>query len=174
MLKLRIPVWLCAFAIGLGAFAFTPDRAYAAGDPPPEPKPDDKGKKKDLDKTGPFSDDQIYSLGYWQAKGGQYGAALDTLRSAKNGNDPRIVTMIGFTLRKLGRVEEAMGYYNRVLASHPNRTTTRQYLGEAFLQLGQPDKAREQLGEIAKRCGTACEDYRLLALEIAKFERKAG
>jgi predicted Zn-dependent protease len=69
-------------------------------------------------------------------------------------------------------VDEAMGYYNRVLAAHPDRTTTRQYLGEAFLQLNRPDKAREQLSEIAKRCGVACEDYQLLAEEIAKFEAR--
>ena len=175
MLNLRIPAWLGACGVALAAFAFAPDTTFAASDdPPPKPKPKPKPKDKNKDKSGSLSDDQIYSLGYWQAKGGQYGAALDTLRSAENSNDPRIETMIGFALRKLGRIEEAMGYYDKVLTSHPDRTTTRQYLGEAFLQLGQPDRAREQLGEIAKRCGTACEDYRLLAEEIAKFERKAG
>ena len=80
--------------------------------------------------------------------------------------------MIGFTLRKLGRVDEAMGYYQRVLAAHPERTTTRQYLGEAFLQIGDVGRAREQLAEIGKRCGTACEDYQLLADEIARFEAR--
>jgi predicted Zn-dependent protease len=116
-------------------------------------------------------DDQIYSLGYWQAKGGEYTAALATLRSGKNQNDPRVQTMIGFSLRKMGQVSEAMQYYEKVLASHPDRTTTRQYLGEAFLQIGQPEKAKEQLAEIGKRCGTACDDYQLLADEIAKFEK---
>ena len=82
--------------------------------------------------------------------------------------------MIGFSLRKLGRIDEAMGYYQKVLAAHPDRTNTRQYLGEAFLQKGEPAKAKEQLAEIAKRCGVACEDYQLLADEIAKFESKSG
>jgi predicted Zn-dependent protease len=67
-----------------------------------------------------------------------------------------------------------MGYYQKVLAAHPDRTNTRQYLGEAFLQKGEPAKAKEQLAEIAKRCGVACEDYQLLADEIAKFEMKSG
>ena len=74
-------------------------------------------------------------------------------------------------LRKLGNVDEAMGYYQRVLAAYPDRTTTRQYLGEAFLQIGDLGRAREQLAEIANRCGMACEDYQLLAEEIARFER---
>ena len=82
--------------------------------------------------------------------------------------------MIGFSLRKLGRVDEAMEYYQKVLAAYPDRTTTRQYLGEAFLQIGEPAKAKDQLAEIGKRCGTACEDYQLLADEIAKFEKQRG
>jgi predicted Zn-dependent protease len=173
MLRIGAPMWLRACAMALAVVAFTPEAAYAVGDDPP-PKPKEEPKPKDKDKSGSLTDDQIYSLGYWQAKGGEYAAALDTLRSAKNQSDPRVETMIGFSLRKLGRVDEAMGYYAKVLAAHPERTTTRQYLGEAFLQIGEPGKAKEQLAEIAKRCGVACEDYRLLAEEIAKFEDKAG
>ena len=82
--------------------------------------------------------------------------------------------MIGFTLRKLGRVDEAFDYYFKALATRPDATTTRQYLGEAYLQVGQPGKAREQLAEIAKRCGTTCEDYTALAEEIARHERTRG
>jgi predicted Zn-dependent protease len=166
MSKPGISTWLRPLAVGLTIVAFTPAGVLAVGD---EPKPAPKPKPKD----SRLDDDQIYSVGYWQAKGGEYAAALDTLRSAKDQADPRIQTMIGFSLRKLGRVDEAMGYYQKVLAAHPERTTTRQYLGEAFLQIGDPARAKEQLAEIGKRCRVACEDYQLLADEIAKFE-KAG
>ena len=171
MFRRRRSQWLCITVAALALFAFAPQASHAVGDdPPPKPKPSPKPKPKPKD----VRDDEIYSLGYWQAKGGDCAAALATLRSAANQADPRVQTMIGFSLRKLGRVDEAMTYYNAVLAAHPERTTTRQYLGEAFLQLGQPDKAKQQLAEIAKRCGIACEDYRLLADEIAKVEKPAG
>jgi predicted Zn-dependent protease len=68
-------------------------------------------------------------------------------------------------------VDEAFGYYFKALATRPDATTTRQYLGEAYLQVGDPARAREQLAEIARRCGTTCEDYAALAEEIAKYER---
>jgi predicted Zn-dependent protease len=165
----------------LAAFAFAPQGSFAAGDQPPPsfPKPtsESKAKKpkpKPKPKSSALPDDQIYSLGYWQAKGGEYAAALTTLRSASNQADPRIQTMIGYSLRKLGRVDEALPYYFAALATDPKRTTTRQYLGEAYLQIGQPDQAKQQLAEIAKRCGTACEDYQLLKDAIAKFEGPAG
>jgi predicted Zn-dependent protease len=178
MYKPGISNWLLAAAAGFAIVVFSPQAILAAGDTPSEPRPKPKSKPKPKPKPAPkqgsLTDDQIYSLGYWQAKDGEYAEALATLRSAANPTDPRIETMIGFTLRKLGRVAEAMNVYQRVLAAHPDRTTTRQYLGEAFLQLGEPAKAKEQLVEIAKRCGMACEDYQLLADEIAKFEKQSG
>ena len=144
------------------------------GDPPPEPpkdKPNRSRSPNPSQKDSSLNQDQVYSLGYWQAKTGEYEAALATLRSAPDQSDPRVQTMIGFTLRKLGRVDEAFGYYFKALATRPDATTTRQYLGEAYLQVGDPARAREQLAEIAKRCGVACEDYVALAEEIAKYER---
>jgi tetratricopeptide (TPR) repeat protein len=186
MLNLRIPAWLCAGAMGLALFAFAPERGIAASESPAptikpksptttKPKPKPKTKPKPKPKESSLTQDQVYSLGYWQAKGGMYAEALATLRSAKDQGDPRVQTMIGFSLRKLGRIDEAMDAYLRVLSAYPDRTNTRQYLGEAFLQIGEPDKAREQLAEIARRCGVACEDYQQLADEIAKYqEKKAG
>src|SRR6516164_10763803 len=165
---------IAALAV-LAALAFAPRGSFAAGDQPPPsfPKPtsESKAKKpkpKPKPKSSALPDDQIYSLGYWQAKGGEYAAALTTLRSASNQADPRIQTMIGYSLRKLGRVDEALPYYFAALTTDPKRTTTRQYLGEAYLQIGQPNQAKQQLAEIAKRCGTACEDYQLLKDAIAK------
>jgi len=181
MLVLPVSKWLRGVAAGLAVLAFSPEAAFAVSDDPPKPsstqskaKPKAKPKPKPKSKDSKLNQDEIYGLGYWQAKRGEYAAALATLRSAPNQADPRIETMIGFSLRKLGFLDEAMASYQRVLAAHPERTTTRQYLGEAFLQLGEPAKAREQLAEIAKRCGVACEDYQLLAEEIAKFENQAG
>lgn len=175
-----VPVskWLLVAAAGLAVLAFSPQATLAVGDEPPKPsgkpKAKPKPKPKPKGKDSRLQQDEIYSLGYWQAKRGEWSAALATLRSAPDATDPRVETMIGFSLRKLGRLDEAMAYYRRVLAAHPERTTTRQYLGEAFLQMGEPAKAREQLAEIAKRCGVSCEDYQLLADAIATFERGPG
>ena|SRR5271165_5652239 len=117
--------------------------------------------------------EDAYALGYWLAKTGAYQDALNVLREAGGENDPRFLTMIGFTTRHLGRVEEAIGYYHAALVINDNMTNTRQYLGEAFLQKGEPDRAREQLAEIGARCGQACEDYRNLAIAISAYEAQA-
>ena len=174
MLNSTATKWLVAACIALALAVFTPQGTWAAGDPVPEPEPpkeQSKKKKKKKKKNSSLNQDQIYGLGYVQAKAGDYNAALATLRRAGNQDDPRVQTMIGFTLRKLGRVDEAFGYYFKALATRPEATTTRQYLGEAYLQVGNPIRAREQLAEIAKRCGVSCEDYASLAQEIAEYEQ---
>lgn len=172
-------VWksFIAAGAGLAVFAFAPQSSFAVPDTPPpaddkkpkKGKPKQKPKKKQKD--GAVDQNRLYALGYWQAKSGDHAAALATLRTAPDQADPRVQTMIGFTLRKLGHVEEAMPYYLRAVAARPNATTTRQYLGEAYLQMGDVVRAREQLAEIGKLCGTVCEDYTLLSAEIA---RRAG
>ena len=118
--------------------------------------------------------EDTYALGYWLAKTGEYQDALDVLGSASNPDDARVLTMIGFATRRLGRVDEALGYYGKALAKNPDLTSTRQYLGEALLQKDDPAGAKRQLAEIRSRCGVTCKDYRLLALEIAKFESTSG
>ena len=42
----------------------------------------------------------------------------------------------------------------------------RQYLGEAYLLKDDVGKAKEQLMEIAQRCGGPCDDYELLVKAI--------
>jgi tetratricopeptide (TPR) repeat protein len=118
--------------------------------------------------------EDVYALGYWKAKTGDYNGAIELLRAEGDQKDPRVLTMLGYATRHLGRVDEAMGYYQKALAANPEMTSTRQYLGEAFLQAEQPDKAKLQLGEIAKRCGTACKDYQDLSAAIATYASTHG
>ena len=158
-----------AAAMALAFTAYMPSISYAVGTEPaanPAPAPK-KGKKKKGKKKSEVKQDAIYAAGYWAAKQGNYAQALGTLRTAHNQADPKVQTMIGFSLRMLGHVDEAMAYYAAALATNPDLTTTRQYLGEAYLQKADRASALDQLAEIAKRCGTTCEDYRLLAAAIA-------
>ncbi len=171
MLKFRVSRTALAAAAGLAFVAFMPDASYAVGpEPAPAPAPKQKKPKSKKKKKSEVinKDAAIYAAGYWAAKKGEYAQALDILRTAEHQADPKVQTMIGFSLRRLGHVDEAMAYYAAALAQSPDMTTTRQYLGEAYLQKGDKAAALGQLDEIAKRCGTTCQDYRLLAEAIAK------
>jgi tetratricopeptide (TPR) repeat protein len=130
-------------------------------------KPENKNKPACKPKRGEASDDEIYNAGYWMAREGKYAQALAVFGMAEDQDDPRILTGLGFATRKLGNVDAAFAYYERALARDPNLVLTRAYLGEAYIAKGDLASAEGQLGEIARRCGTACEAYAQLSAHIA-------
>lgn len=138
-----------------------------------------KGSKDWKECTGQVKTDvdpdvaERFTHGYWLAKTGDYVKALDVLRALPDQNDPGVLTMIGFATRHMGRVDEGIGYYAQALARNPEMTNTRQYLGEAYLQKNDVPRAKFELAEIARICGSeACADYRDLAREIEAHEAK--
>ena len=117
-----------------------------------------------------MNNEELYATGYYLAKAGDYAGALEFLNAGTDKKDIRFLTMIGYSTRKLGKVEEGMGYYMQALAIDPNSVTTREYLGEAYLQEKDLAGAKAQLTEIQNRCGTTCESYTQLSDQIAKFQ----
>lgn len=111
-----------------------------------------------------------FYAGYWLAKSGAYKKALTYLKTADQ-SDPRVVTYIGFALRKLGKVEQALPYYAKALALDPNYNVARAYLGEAHLTRGDLGEAKRELSEIARRCGQHCAEHIDLAKHIAVFQK---
>ena len=176
MPNFKLATGALAGALALAFTVYLPTPSLAVGpEPAATPAPTAKGKAKGKVKgkakgkrKSEIRQDAIYAAGYWAAKRGEYSQALDLLRTAEKQDDTRVQTMIGFSLRMLGHVDEAMAYYHAALAQNPDLTTTRQYLGEAHLQKADKAGALEQLAEIEKRCGTTCEDYRLLADAISR------
>ncbi len=118
-----------------------------------------------------FDDESLYAAGLGLAKDDQdYAGALTVLGAVRNADDTRVLTMIGYALRKSGRVDEAFDYYGRALKIDANNVQTREYLGEAFLQKGDLAGAKAQLTEISARCGISCESYVELDTQIKAFE----
>jgi tetratricopeptide (TPR) repeat protein len=118
--------------------------------------------------AGMLDDDSIYEAGRDLAMQGRYGEAIEVLGLAANKADPRILNYLGYSHRKAGRITVGLGYYQEALRLDPDYTLVREYLGEAYLQLGDVGSAKTQLSEIEKRKGKGSREYVLLADEIAK------
>lgn len=104
------------------------------------------------------SDDELFYAGYWLAKTEKYEEALSFLRRVKAPDD-RVLTYIGYSVRKLGRVGQALTYYQAALKQNPSSAVTRSYLGEAYVTLGAYDKAKRQLTLVEDLCGQDCRAY---------------
>ena len=101
--------------------------------------------------------------------GGSYDAALAqlTVLDKATPDNPDILNLIGFSLRKTGHADQALDYYNRALAQKPDHLGANEYLGELYLELKQPAKAEERLAVLQKACGD-CEEYQELKEKIAQ------
>jgi tetratricopeptide (TPR) repeat protein len=103
------------------------------------------------------------------AKADKYDEAIKAFNALNKPDDPRVNNWIGFSLRKTGKVQDAMAYYDKALKAAPDFTPAHEYLGEAYIQLKDAAKAKEQLAAIEKLCGNkTCEEYKDLSASITK------
>jgi tetratricopeptide (TPR) repeat protein len=133
----------------------------------------DKNEKKCVPaKQGAVDDDSLFETGRALAYAGRYGEAIQMLGLVADKNDPRVLNMLGFSHRKSGRIEVGLGYYQEALAANPDFVLAREYMGEAFLTLGDIASAKNQLSEIEKRCGKGCAEYAELERQITDAEKR--
>jgi tetratricopeptide (TPR) repeat protein len=85
-----------------------------------------------------------------------------------------IQNYIGYAHRRLRQLEPAMGHYQQALALNPRHRGAREHLGEAYLVLGEPFKAEQQLTELENLCLIPCEEYEDLRQAIAVYKRLAA
>jgi tetratricopeptide (TPR) repeat protein len=183
-----------SFALTLGAtlsaaVIVASSLAFAAGTAPaPTPAPTTAAPQKDCSKFTKDStkwkncikagghamnNEDLYANGYKLAKAGDYTGALEFLTAVTDQKDVRVLTLIGYSTRKLGKIDEGMVFYAKALELDPNAVNTREYLGEAYLQKKDLPSAQAQLVEIANRCGKTCEPYTELNDAIGKFQAGA-
>jgi tetratricopeptide (TPR) repeat protein len=110
-------------------------------------------------KASLMDDKTLYVIGHDLAKAGYYQDALDTLGAIHDKNDAMVLTMIGYSKRKLGFTDEGIAIYHQALALEPNNINTHEYLGEGYLAAGRIDLAELELDTLQKLCGKSCEQY---------------
>jgi tetratricopeptide (TPR) repeat protein len=112
-------------------------------------------------------DKVLRDYAYALAKAERYDEALDTLERLRDPNTAEALNYRGYATRKLGRVDEGIGYYLKSVAKDPHYAQVREYLGEAYVIKGDKTAAEAQLDAIKDICGSGCEQYRHLADAIA-------
>lgn len=125
-----------------------------------------KTKKCVKAQSGVLPDEDLYQQGRALAKEARYDWAIEVLSIIQDQQDPRVLNYLGYSNRKAGRLDIGITYYTKALAIDPNFNLAREYLGEGYLAAGRVDLAMNQLAEIARSCGTTCEEYRELNAAI--------
>jgi len=115
-----------------------------------------------------LDDGDLYHQGWVLAKAGKYDWAIQVLSSVKDQSNPDVLTMLGYSNRKAGRVDVGFDFYHKALAINPDHVRAHEYLGEGLVAQGKLEDAKAQLGEVQRICGnTTCEEYQDLSKAIA-------
>ena len=81
--------------------------------------------------------------------------------------------LIGYASRHLKNYDHALVAYDKCLSIKPDYTLAREYLGEAYLEMGNLAKAREQLAWLETSAASS-QDAKDLAKAVADYERAHG
>ena len=103
---------------------------------------------------------------------GDFRGAVGILRDviADDPNNADALNLMGYSLRKSGDRDRALGFYLKAIKINPKHKSAHEYLGELYVEIGQIEKAKEHLKIIAQLCGsTSCEEYEDLAEAIASL-----
>ena len=78
--------------------------------------------------------------------------------------------LLGYAHRKLGMKDKALAYYQKVLGIDKEHRGALEYLGELYLETGQPEQAKAMLKRLDDVCFFGCSEYDDLkkALKAAK------
>lgn len=127
-----------------------------------------KKKKKCVRKRSEIiPDHDLKQQGWKLAYGGKYAAAISLFDLVVNKSDPEALNGLGFSHRKLGKLDDGIAYYKQALTINPDYILAREYLGEGYVAAGRINLAKLQLSQIKLRCGTGCKEYTLLSKAIA-------
>ena len=91
---------------------------------------------------------------------------------ASDSKNADIYNYLGFSHRKLGKMEQAAVYYNKALEINPKHKGALEYQGEMYLTLNEINKAEENLKKLDKICFLGCSEFDKLKKSIK--DKKSG
>jgi tetratricopeptide (TPR) repeat protein len=88
--------------------------------------------------------------------------------------NPDYHNLYAYSLRKGGSAEMDLVFkhYNEALRIDPKHKGAHEYIGEAYLMVGNVSKAKEHLGQLDKLCFFGCSEYNDLKRAISQHEAK--
>jgi tetratricopeptide (TPR) repeat protein len=160
--RMRLHVGRLALCLALIAPA-VPVASFAAGLEPTQP-----AKPRNPD----------FETGRQMLTQQNYRGAIPHLQKAVQAepNNADAYNLLGFATRKSGDPRGSLQFYNRALSLDPKHLGAHEYIGEAYLMLGDVKKAEEHLARLDQLCLFGCREHRTLrdAVNAYKQGRRPG
>ena len=76
--------------------------------------------------------------------------------------------LLGYAYRNQRKFDLAFKHYGEALRLNPQHRGAHEYMGEAYVLVGDKAKAQQHLTALERICGKGCEEYQDLAKAIAQ------
>ena len=166
MTKAPVATALAVTAL-LGAMSLEASANPGGGSTPriETPRPSPSSKKEEARETD-------FQKAEYMIKAEKYDEAIPLLQKvvADNPRDADAWNYLGFASRKTGKLNEALGYYEKALKLDPRHKGAHEYLGELYLMMKNLPKAEEQLTILKGICASNCEEVEDLEADIADYK----
>lgn len=136
---------IAALALVLAAVMTFPAFAY---DPAKHPTPDPQGSAFEQGRV------QVHQ-GNWE-----HAASLFQKAVAENPKDYKAFTLLGYSLRHIGRMKEAIATYDRAVALNPSYAEVREYRGIAYALSGNREAAMRDYRTLIRMGSPLAEDLK--------------
>ena len=132
------------------------------------------GSDSSSSSSSSWTAESTYGKAKTMVDNGQFDAAIPVLFEAvrEDGENADAYNLLGFTHRKTGKLDAALKYYNKALALEPWHRGAHEYIGEAYLELGDLASAKKHLTFLDEDCTFGCPEYRMLKEAVAKYEAR--
>ena len=110
--------------------------------------------------------------GYRALEAGQYETAIKIFQAAL-ADDPsnaEVYNQLGYINRRLQNFAQAFTLYAKALELDPGHTAAHNYVGEAFLEVGDLDRAEHHLRQLDLLCLFGCDDFYELEQAVALYK----
>jgi tetratricopeptide (TPR) repeat protein len=119
------------------------------------------------------AEDPDYTAGVRAIKAEKFAEAIPPLqrvvgRDARNAD---ALNWLAYATRRNGDPAASLPLYEKALAIDPKHRGAHEYIGEAYLMLGNLAKAREHLARLNSLCFLPCSEYRDLKKAVEQYEK---
>jgi Tfp pilus assembly protein PilF len=132
----------------------------------------------DTPSAAPTRSDPVMERYQQAAERQDWKSAAATMRDAvaSDPSNPDYHNLYAYSLRKSGTSDMGLVFkhYNEALRIDPKHRGAHEYIGEAYLLVGNVSKAREHLGQLDKLCFFGCSEYSDLKKAISTYEAKVS
>ena len=127
------------------------------------------------EKPGASELDPEYAAGKKAIEAKDWNAAIKALSSAalRDTRNPDIQNYLGYAYRNAGNLPLAFRHYEKALQLSPRHRGAHEYVGEAYLMVGDLAKAEEHLDALRAICLIPCEELEDLKAKIAAYRQRA-